>query len=317
MRDLCKTPPFARIALKSFTSCRRQAQNLSLEILNVFLHLKFSLSLNLNKIEYFLKVSMKLCINRAVLSIILLLILLPYPVQAEYEALSVEIEKGKTEVTLLEGKAFLEKKDAAKAQDICRGDYLVSGDRISTDKESRIELKLPDESFIRFDEETTFELVSVDFDEKTNNRNIDINMALGKTWANVSKILGEKRGFAVSTRTAVAGVRGTVYRMNVNKDNSVVVKVYWGEIDVGAPSKMSHVEPPEKVMKPSTVAGPHPVPGPRPVSMEEWTYIVKALQQIVIRPDGTATKPEGFDLAKDDLIEWVRWNKRLDAVIRR
>ncbi len=260
---------------------------------------------------------MKLCINKAVLFIIFLLVLLPYPVQAEHEALSVEIEKGKTEVTLLEGKAFLEKKDAAKAQDICRGDYLVSGDRISTDKESRIELKLPDESFIRFDEETTFELVSVDFDEKTNNRNIDINMALGKTWANVSKILGEKRGFAVSTRTAVAGVRGTVYRMNVNKDNSVVVKVYWGEIDVGAPSKMSHVEPPEKVMKPSTVAGPHPVPGPRPVSMEEWTYIVKALQQIVIRPDGTATKPEGFDLAKDDLIEWVRWNKRLDAGIKR
>ncbi|MCD4787623.1 MAG: FecR family protein [Desulfobacterales bacterium] len=260
---------------------------------------------------------MKFCINRAIFFIALLLVLLPYPVQAEHEALSVEIERGKAEVTLLEGKAFLEKKDTAKAQDICKGDYLVSGDRVSTDKESRIELKLPDESFIRFDEETTFELVSVDFNEKTNNRNINVNMVLGKTWANVSKFLGEKGRFAVSTRTAVAGVRGTVYRMNVNKDNSVVVKVYWGEIDIRAPSKVSYVEPAEKVMKPSTIAGPHPVPGPRPVSMEEWTYIVRALQQIVIRPDGTALKPEGFDLAKDDLVEWVRWNKRLDTGIRK
>ena len=260
---------------------------------------------------------MKLCINRVILLLILLLVLLPCPVQAEHEALSVEIERGKAEVTLLEGKAFLEKKDMAKAQDICKGDYLVSGDRVSTDKESRIELKLPDESFIRFDEETTFELVSVDFDEKTNNRNINVNMALGKTWASVSKFLGEKGRFAVSTRTAVAGVRGTVYRMNVNKDNSVVIKVYWGEIDVRAPSKVSHIEPPEKVMKPSTVSGPHPVSGPLPVSMEEWTYIVRALQQIVIRPDGKALNPEGFDLAKDDLIEWVRWNKRIDTGIKK
>jgi hypothetical protein len=260
---------------------------------------------------------MKLLLNRAIFFIGLLLVLLPYPVQAEHDAVSIEIEGGKAEVTLLEGKAFLEKKDAAKVQAICKGDYLVSGDRISTDKESRIELKLPDESFVRFDEETTFELASVDFDEKTNNRNINVNMTLGKTWANVSKFLGEKGRFAVSTRTAVAGVRGTVYRMNVNKDKSVVVKVYWGEIDVSKPSKVSYAEPPKKVMEPSTVAGPHPLPGPRPVSMEEWTYIVKALQQIVIMPDGTALKPEGFDLAKDDLIEWVRWNKRLDTGIKR
>jgi len=48
-RDLCKTPPFAQF--------QRQTQILSLEILNVFLHLKFSSSLNLNKIEHFSKVS--------------------------------------------------------------------------------------------------------------------------------------------------------------------------------------------------------------------------------------------------------------------
>ncbi|MBU4388046.1 MAG: hypothetical protein KKB23_00720, partial [Proteobacteria bacterium] len=40
-----------------FAQFRRQTQILSLEILNVFLHLKFSPSLNLNKIEHFSKVS--------------------------------------------------------------------------------------------------------------------------------------------------------------------------------------------------------------------------------------------------------------------
>jgi hypothetical protein len=48
-RDLCKTPPFAQF--------RRQAQILILEIFNIFLRLKFSPSLDLNKIWHFSKVS--------------------------------------------------------------------------------------------------------------------------------------------------------------------------------------------------------------------------------------------------------------------
>ena len=48
-RDPCKTPPFAQFLC--------QAQILILEILNVFLWLKFSPSLNLNEIEHFSKVS--------------------------------------------------------------------------------------------------------------------------------------------------------------------------------------------------------------------------------------------------------------------
>ncbi|OEU66874.1 MAG: hypothetical protein BA867_05025 [Desulfobacterales bacterium S5133MH16] len=49
VRDLCKTPPFAQF--------QRQAQILILKILNVFLWLKFSPFLVLNKIEHFSKVS--------------------------------------------------------------------------------------------------------------------------------------------------------------------------------------------------------------------------------------------------------------------
>ncbi len=48
-RDLSKTPPFAQSL--------RQAQILILKILNVFLWLKFSPFLVLNKIEHFGKVS--------------------------------------------------------------------------------------------------------------------------------------------------------------------------------------------------------------------------------------------------------------------
>ena len=48
-RDLCKTPLFAQLL--------RHAQILILEIFNIFLLLKFSPSLYLNKIEHFSKLS--------------------------------------------------------------------------------------------------------------------------------------------------------------------------------------------------------------------------------------------------------------------
>ncbi|MBT8370164.1 MAG: hypothetical protein KJO34_04315 [Deltaproteobacteria bacterium] len=51
IRDLCKTP--------LFTQFLRQAQILILEILNVFLWLKFSPSLHLSKNEHFSKVSIQ------------------------------------------------------------------------------------------------------------------------------------------------------------------------------------------------------------------------------------------------------------------
>ena len=244
--------------------------------------------------------------------LLLLLVFAPFTVQAENKAVEIEIKGDMAKVTLVEGKAELIKKGMIKAQPLARGDYVDHGDKISTKKGSRIELKLPDNSLIRFDEFTTFEIVCVEFDKKTKQRDINVSMVLGKTWANVSKIFGLRGRFAVSTKTAVAGVRGTVYRVNVAEDNSVLVKVYWGEVGVSSAPKKEAAEGPAPIMKPTTkVLGPHPVAGPHAVSMEEWTYIVKSMQQIIIRPDGTPTKPMPF-LASEDINDWVRWNQERD-----
>jgi hypothetical protein len=185
---------------------------------------------------------------------------------------------------------------------------------VQTDKQSRVELKLPDGSYVRYDEDTTFDLTSAAFDVKKKRRNISVSMVFGKTWAKVARLLGRGGRFAIATPTAVAGVRGTVYRLNLNKDNSVSVKVYWGEVVVNSQKKASETAQPGKMTTPTPVAGPHPVPGPHPVTMEEWTYIVKSLQQIDIRPDGTVTKPFRFDIKKD-LNDWVRWNQQRDEMI--
>jgi len=227
------------------------------------------------------------------------------------KAVLIDLENGNAEVTLLKGRAYLVKKDMEKIRAIASGDLLSRGSLVSTDKGSRIELKMPDSSFLRFDELTTFELASTGIDKKKKKRDIRINLVFGKAWAKVSKFFKGRGDFAISTKTAVAGVRGTVYRMNVNKDDSVMIKVYGGEVMVNSQnasnSSAGLLREPVRVSKPYTVSGPHPV------SMEEWTYIISSMQQIVVYPDGTATKPFNF-FEEEDLNEWVKWNREMDKI---
>ena len=112
------------------------------------------------------------------------------------------------------------------------------------------------------------------------------------------------------SQNAVAGVRGTVYRMDVENDQSAQVKVYEGEVNVAAASGALQAAV-MTVGPPKPVAGPTPVAGPKPVSMVEWGYIVKSMQQIQISADGKADAPKAFT-ESEDMDDWVRWNKKRD-----
>ena len=229
----------------------------------------------------------------------------------------VEMEGREAEVTLIEGSADLSRREPPLEQPLSQGDLLVDGDRVATGEEARLELGMPDGSFLRFAQKTAFELMSINYDERTRQRDIEIHAALGKTWAKVSDLVGGGGRFQVSSQNAVAGIRGTVYRMNVNSDTSVVVKVYKGAVEVSSPPKTAEkpggVSEPSGVAGPQPVSGPHPVAGPHPVTMQEWTYIVRAMQQIVIYPDGTVSKPFRFD-PQLDMDDWVRWNQNRDKM---
>jgi hypothetical protein len=123
--------------------------------------------------------------------------------------------------------------------------------------------------------------------------------------------LGIKRKFEVSSDNAVAGVRGTVYRMNVQEDKSALVRVYDGEVAVSGGSKPPDAGEQTLGKKPTRIAGPKPIAGPQKITMEEWTVLLRSMQQISIRSDGVADKPREFT-EQEDRDEWVDWNKQRD-----
>src|SRR3989304_1208836 len=209
-------------------------------------------------------------------------------------------------VSYLEGSAF-KSKDGKDWKPFMKGEFLGANESVKTGVRTRLELTLPDGSKVRFSENTLFKVESLLFTEEE--RGFEMKALFGKVWFNVKKFkkLMKISIFEVKTATAVAGVRGTTFRIDANEDLSSVVKVYEGEVGV----KNLPTESQEKDTKPKYISGPKEVPGPHEVSREEWSYIVKSWQQITVSPEGVASKPVSFS-PEEDKSDWVIWNQEMD-----
>lgn len=244
---------------------------------------------------------------------IVFLIVVPLLLFATAQAkppVTVKIAKGEAQITALKG----------NAETICPGqkprslktnDFVGVGCEVATGADSRLEMVLPDRSIVRFSEKTKFKIVQADV-KADGKRAVGISVTFGKIWTNVRKVLpGKGDKFEISCQNAVTGVRGTIYRMDVEADQSALVKVYDGEVSVAGVSKKQQPSAPA-VGPPKPVAGPSVIEGPKPVSMEKWVYIVKSMQKIQITAGGQAREPEEFTEASELTDEWAQWNKLRD-----
>jgi len=217
-------------------------------------------------------------------------------------------------VTMVQGTSRVFVKGAKTGRILSKGDKLKKDDEIKVGEKSRLEISFPDGTIMRLAEKSRLKMSEISFNTKTEDKTVKVNLSIGKVWAKVKKLTTPESSVSVETSNAVAGVRGTVYRVNVDDDNSALVKVYDGSVYVANPPKETAEKPPVQVSKPTEVPGPREVPPPyHQVTLEEWTYIVKAMQQISISPQGVASQPQDFD-PKADSDEWVKWNQQRDTL---
>jgi len=236
------------------------------------------------------------------------------PVHAK-PPVAVKMMNGEAQITALKGKADIICPGQKDIRFVKLNDFVKVGCDVSTRADSRLEMVLPDKSIVRFAEKTKFKLVQADIGDG-GSRAVGLAMSVGKIWTNARRSLpGGEDKFEISCQNAVAGVRGTIYRMNVEGDQSALVKVYDGEVRVAAaPGRRRQAV--STVGPPKPVSGPAVIEGPKPVSMAEWVYIVKSMQKIHITSDGQAREPEEFT-ESEDIDDWVKWNKSRDQEYRR
>jgi hypothetical protein len=174
-------------------------------------------------------------------------------------------------VTVVEGAAFRTSKGGAE-QPVKQGADVELDDTLRTGADGNVKLTLTDQSVVVIGPESELVVERAEFESQERSR-VSLKLLVGGVWAKVKKaIAGSDSTFEVSAARAVAGVRGTIFRVDATplivgtrppKIRETVVRVSEGRVAVNAQVKKAAAKPPKK--------GPRvEVPGPTEVTAEEW-----------------------------------------------
>lgn len=197
-----------------------------------------------------------------------------------------------------------------------RNQELVAGVVVKTGDGARAELTFPDGSVVRVGPNTELKIDGAAFDGKSKEVKVEATLVGGQAWAKVAKLVGDESQFNLKTNNAVAGVRGTVFRVNVDRDEATVVKVYAGAVAVAAPL----------IASAETSTGPSgpisndrkPIAAPfKEVSKKDFEHLLGKMMSIRIAKSASVatSAPVSFTPEEDakEEPEWVRWNSDRDA----
>lgn len=216
--------------------------------------------------------------------------------------------------TFVKGDVTLVSAAGGEPTRIKRNQELTAGATVKTGEGARAELTFPDGSIVRIGPASELKLEGASFDGKTKEQQVEATLVGGKAWAKVSKLVGDDSKFNVKTQNAVAGVRGTIFRVNVDKDDATVVKVYNGAVAVAAPvlagtDETASTGPIDPNRKP--IAQPF-----SQVDKKSFEQILGKMMQVRVTKAGfAAPAPVPFTAKEDEDAEpeWVRWNASRDA----
>jgi len=219
-------------------------------------------------------------------------------------------------ITFPLGNVMVLAKGEKKMQKAGFNHLLYPGDKVQTEKQARCEIKYNDGSIVRIDQQSIYTINKVEVE--SDKKEVESSLSLGKLWANIKKLASASDKWFVRSPSAVVAVRGTIYRMETLEDSSSTIAVYEGSVNVGPPTwaPASGTQGQNQGGPPQRVQGPTQIKGPSQVTLKEWLEIVKAQQQIIVKPDGSFQKSD-FDLVADAQSSWVKWNQERDKLINR
>lgn len=186
-------------------------------------------------------------------------------------------------VSVLEGNAHRQPGEGEK-QKLAVGSEIELNDVIVVGKESNLKLTLTDGSMLMLGAESELKIDEANF-KGQEREGFSATLLFGKAWAKVTKALsGSNAKFEVKTDRAVAGVRGTIFRVDAVKlaraatatglAKRVTVNVVEGRVAVEATVKKAAVAQ-KKPKKGERVL----VQGPQEISLEEWEKKFVELQR--------------------------------------
>lgn len=187
---------------------------------------------------------------------------------------------------------------------------ILSGDKIRTYRSARAEIDLAELDIIRLAPQTIIDILKLYEETEDKKLKTRINLEEGELWANVHKVKMDTE-FDISAPVSAAAITGTVLRLKVAADSTTQLKVYQGEVRITNAPENENLTP--KSLIPREIPGPFEIPGPTQVTVEEWLYIVKNMEQITFDKTGKVISKGTFQTEdKDEKNAWVQWNRARD-----
>ena len=228
--------------------------------------------------------------------------------EKEMNSIIPEQKKEVVVITFLQHPVRIKKDTEAPYKSARLNMILTSKDHIEVKSGGRAGLMMSEGRIIRLNEISTIRIGTLKRDEKKKSVTGRFKLFLGRLWGKVLKarVYGKKEMY-VSTPTLVAGVRGTAYDLKLKPDQSTIIKVFEGEVEIYNPLQKM---PESGVIK--DFKKPHRVKGPHRVTEKEWNEILlRQYQQVIVTKEGI-TKPIIFDYEKERQTEWIKWNEERD-----
>jgi hypothetical protein len=185
------------------------------------------------------------------------------------------------------------------------------GDQLRAAVESMAEVRWANGGVVRLAEQSTMTVTEPPKGQATPEPGV--KLLTGRVWANMKKISSTGKEFGVETPTALAAIRGTVFRVDMAADSSTDVLVYEGSVAVGAGAAVTGGL--RRDTGRHEIEGPNEVEGPKEVTVEEWVTIV-AGQQIHLDKAGSFRTWQ-FDQKADSLDSWVKFNQERDKAMEK
>jgi hypothetical protein len=217
-------------------------------------------------------------------------------------------------VVVLEGTANRQAAQG-KAEKLAVGSSIELGDTVAVDKASRLKLELTDGSVIMLGEGGKLLINEAAF-EGQERKGFSALLKAGSLWTKVKKALGGAK-YEVSTERAVAGVRGTIFRIDADAlvkaakgkgKKASLVRVVEGVVNVTPSTAVAAAS-----KKTSPAKGPRvQVAGPSEVSADEWEkrfVDLQANQQVMVGVDLWEQAEVDKQSQSDAFSKWVEKNQ--------
>ena len=216
-------------------------------------------------------------------------------------------------VATLEGEATRTPKDG-KPEALKAGSAVELGDTLSV-KSGNLKFELNDGSVIMLAPASVLEITEAEFQGQERSGFSGLLKA-GSLWTKVKKAIGGGK-FEVSTERAVAGVRGTIFRIDADAlvkgskgkgRKASIVRVVEGAVGVKPTKEIA-----KSIKSAAPKKGPRvEVPGPKEVTVDEWEKIfveLAANQQVVVGVDLWEQAEIDAASKNDAFSKWIEKNQ--------